>query len=160
MKMKGFLYILRLKKNISISTLDVKGFHVAIVHGVHMWPRGKIIDDATIIGEQEEGLYKLKGQLEQALVHDSMEPSELWHRRLAHVHYRALLIASKAVSGLPKIQAKYGGICKGCAQGKNAKKPFPSSEIKEKEILEIINLDVCSPMSSNSLSGYAYYFPS
>ena len=46
----------------------------------------------------------MKGQPEQALVHDSIEPSELWHRRLALVHYRALPIASKAVSRLPKIQ--------------------------------------------------------
>ena len=52
-----------------------------------MWPKGKTIEDATMIGEEDIGLYKLKGQLEQALVHESIEPSELWHRRLAHVHY-------------------------------------------------------------------------
>ena len=38
-----------------------------------MWPKGKTIDDAVVIGEQEGGLYKLKGQLEQDLVHDSVE---------------------------------------------------------------------------------------
>ena len=42
-----------------------------------MWPRGKTIEDATVIGEEDGGLYKLKGQPEQALVHDSIEPSEL-----------------------------------------------------------------------------------
>ena len=36
-------------------------------------------------------------------------------------------------------------------------KTFPSSESKEKGILEIIHSDVCDPMSSNSLRGYAYY---
>ena len=50
-------------------------------------------------------MYKLKGHPEQALVHDTVEPSELWHRRLAHVHYRALPIASKVVEGLPEFQA-------------------------------------------------------
>ena len=45
----------------------------------------------------------------------------------------------------------------GCAKGKNTKKTFPSSESKAKGILEIIHSDVCGPMSSNSLSGYAYY---
>ena len=60
-----------------------------------------------MIEEEEGGLYKLKGQPKQALVHDSIEPSELWHRRLAHVHYRALPIASKAVSRLPQIQTKH-----------------------------------------------------
>ena len=42
-------------------------------------------------------------------------------------------------------------------EGKNTKKTFPSSKSKEKEILEIIHSDVCGPMSSSSLSGYAYY---
>ena len=48
-------------------------------------------------------------------------------------------------------------VCKGCAKGKNIKKTFPSSESKEKGILEIIHSDVCNPMSSSSLSGYVYY---
>ena len=40
---------------------------------------------------------------------------------------------------------------------KDTKKTFPSSKRKAKGILEIIHSDVCGPMSSNSLSGYAYY---
>ena len=99
----------------------------------------------------------MKGQLEHALVHDSIEPNELWHRILAHVHYRALPIASKAVEGLPEIQAKHDGVYKGCAKGKNKTKTFPSSKTKAKGILEIIHSDVCDPMSSSSLSGYVYY---
>ena len=63
----------------------------------------------------------------------------------------------KVVEGILEIQAKHDGVCKGCAKGKNTKKTFPSSESKAKGILEIIHFDVCSPMSSNSLSGYAYY---
>ena len=42
-----------------------------------MWPRGKSIKDATMIGEEDERLYKLKGYPEQALVHESVEPIEL-----------------------------------------------------------------------------------
>ena len=122
-----------------------------------MWPKGKTIDDAVVIGEQEGGLYKLKGHPEQALIHDIVDPNELWHRWLAHVHYKTLPLASKPVEGLPKIQSKHDGVCKGCAKGKNTKKTFPSSESKEKGILEIIHFDVCDPMSSNSLSGYVYY---
>ena len=76
---------------------------------------------------------------------------------LAHVHYIALPLASKAVEGLPEIQAKHGVVCKGCAKGKNIKKTFPSSKSKEKRILEIIHSNVCGPLSSSSLSGYVYY---
>ena len=119
--------------------------------------KGKTFDDAIVIGEQEGGLYKLKGQLEQDLVHDSVEPNELRHRRLAHVHYRALPLATKVVEGLPELQTKHEGVYKGCTKEKNIKKTFPSSESKAKGILEIIHSDVCDPMSSSSLSGYAYY---
>ena len=97
----------------------------------------------------------MKGHPEQALVHDIVEPSELWHRRLAHVHYRALSLASKVVEGLPEMKTKHEGVCKGCAKGKNTKKTFPCSESKATGILEIIHFDVCGPMSSSSLSGYA-----
>ena len=85
-----------------------------------------------MIGEKEGGLYKLKGHPEQAMVHDIVEPNELWHRRFAHVHYRALPLARKVAEGLPEIQAKHEGVCKGCAKGKNTKKTFPSSKRKEK----------------------------
>ena len=72
-------FVSRLKKNLlSIIALIAKGTRVAFVDGqVLMWPKGKTIDDAVVIGEQEGGLYKLKGQPEQDLVHDSVEPNEL-----------------------------------------------------------------------------------
>ena len=95
----------------------------------------------------------MKGHPEQALVHDTVEQNELWHRRLAHVHYRELPLARKSIEGLPEIQAKHEGVWKGCAKGNNTKKTFPSSESKEKGILEIIHSDVCGLMSSNSLRG-------
>ena len=88
MKMKDVLFVPGLKKNLLfISALDAKGMRVSFVDfQVLMWPKGKTIDAVVVIGEKEGGLYKLKGQLEQALVHDSVERNELWHRRLAHVH--------------------------------------------------------------------------
>ena len=46
----------------------------------------------------------MKGNPKQALVHEIVETNELWHRRIAHVHYRALPIASKVVEGLPEFQ--------------------------------------------------------
>ena len=73
------------------------------------------------------------------------------------MHYRALPLASKAIEGLPEIQTKHDGFCKGCAKGKNTNKTFSSSENKEKGILEIIHSNVCGPMSSSSLSEYVYY---
>ena len=58
----------------------------------------------------------MKGQLEQALVHESIEPNELWHKRIVHVHYKAIPMERKAVSKMAEIQAKHEGILKGCAK--------------------------------------------
>ena len=55
MKMKDVLFVPGLKKNLlSISVLDDKGMRVAFVDGqIIMWPKGKTINDAVVIGEQE-----------------------------------------------------------------------------------------------------------
>ena len=68
--MKDVLFVPGLKMNLfSISALDAKCMRVAFVDGqVLMWPRGKTIDNAIVIGEQEGGLYKLKDHPEQDLV--------------------------------------------------------------------------------------------
>jgi hypothetical protein len=156
---EGCLVLPGLKKNLlSILALDEKGSKVAFIDGeVLLWPRRKSIDDVVVIGVQEGGLYKLKGNSISTLVHTTITPSELWHGRFAHIHYKALPIVSKMVTGLPKIQVDHEGVCKGCAQGKNMKKPFPSSDSKAKGVLDIIHLDVCGPMSVASLSRYVYY---
>ena len=132
---KEVLFVPGLKKNLlSISALDAKGMRVALIDGqVIMWPKGKTIDDAVVIGEQEGGLYKLKGHPEKALVHDTVEPSELWHRWLAHMHYITLPIVSKAIEGLPEIQAKHDGVCKGCARERTQRKHFHAVKEKKKE---------------------------
>ena len=73
------------------------------------------------------------------------------------MHYRALPLVRKVVERPSEIQETHEGVCKRCVKGKNTKKTFPSSESKAKGILEIIHSDVCSPMSSSSLSMYVYY---
>ena len=64
MTMKKVLFVPGLNKNLlSISTLDAKGMRVAFIDGqVVMWPKGKTIDDAIVIGEQEGGLYRKEDQ--------------------------------------------------------------------------------------------------
>src|ERR1700722_9810139 len=61
------------------------------------------------------------------------------------------------VEGIPELQSTHEGICKGCALGKNIKKPFPSSSNRSKEILDLIHSDVCGPMPVKSLGGSLYY---
>ena len=109
MKMKEVLYVPGLKKNLlSISTLDKKSFRVAFIDDeVLMCPKGKTIDDTVILGVEERGLYKLKGHTDSSFAASTISPCELWHRRLAHVNYKALRIVSKVVTGLPEIQINH-----------------------------------------------------
>ena len=69
----------------------------------------------------------MKGHLEQDMVH------ELWHRRLAHVHYIALPLASKAVEGLPEIQAKMKGSAKDVQKERTQRRHFQVVKARKKE---------------------------
>jgi hypothetical protein len=120
------------------------------------WPKGKTIEGAIVIGKEEGGLYKLKGHSEAALTHSIEIPCELWHRRLAHINYKALPYVSKAITGLPEFKVDHEGACNGCAQGKNIKNPFLKRDSKGEGVLELIHSDVCGPMPSTSISGYVY----
>jgi hypothetical protein len=142
----------------SISAFEKKGFRVAFINGeVLMWPKEKTMEEAIVIGKEEGGLYKLKGHSEAALTHSIENPCELWHRRLAHINYKALPYVSKTITGLLKFKVGHKGVCNGCAQGKNIKNPFSKRDIKAKGVLELIHSDVCGPMPSTSINEYVYY---
>jgi hypothetical protein len=91
------------------------------------------------------------------MTHAIENPCELWHRRLAHINYKALPYICKVVTGLPELKVDHEGVCNGCAQGKNIKNPFPKRDNKAEGVLELIHSDVCGPMPSSSISGYVYY---
>jgi hypothetical protein len=159
LKMKDVLYVPGLTKNIlSISALEKKGFRVAFIdEEVLMWAKGETFNEAIIIGSEENGLYKLKGHSEDAMTQAIENSCELWHRRLAHINYKALPYICKAVTGLPELKVDHEGVYNGCAQGKNIKNPFPKRDNKAEAVLELIHSDVCGPMPSSSISGYVYY---
>ena len=101
MKMKEVMSIPGLKKNLlSISALDKKGYRVAFIDGqVLMWSKGKTLEYVVAIGE-EGGLHKIKAHSKATLVHETTCSSELWHRRLAHINYKALPHVIKVVACL------------------------------------------------------------
>jgi hypothetical protein len=70
-----------------------------------VWSKDSKIEDARVIEIREGRLYKILGQNAQALVHDELNPSELWHRRYAHLHYQAFPSLKYMVVGIPKLQS-------------------------------------------------------
>jgi hypothetical protein len=101
--MKDVLYVLGLKKNLlSISSLAKKGYRLFFIDGeVLMWDKRETLNEAIIIGSEENGLYKLKGHPETTMTHAIENSCELWHRILAHINYKALPYICKAITGLP-----------------------------------------------------------
>ena len=124
---------------------------------VLLWEKNEKLSSAELIEVREGGLYKASRHSNQALVHNTIDPCELWHRRFGHLHYTTLPGLQKMVTGMPEFSHEHSGVCKGCALGKNTKKSFSRSNSRSKGILDMIHSDICGPMSSPSLSGCLYY---
>ena len=94
---------------------------------------------SRVIGVRENNLYRLIVQPVQALLHDTISLSKLWHKRLSYLHYKALPTPGKMVMGLPEIHVQHNGISIGCALGKNVKGSFLSSDNRSKGNLDLIH---------------------
>jgi hypothetical protein len=153
------LYVPGLKKNlISVPVLESKGYSVAFSKGkALLWSSNEDLSTAITIGTRESGLYKISGQVVQALVHETINPCELWHMRLGHLNYNALPSLQKMVTGMPVFSVEHDSVCKGCSLGKNIKKPYHLSNRKSNGILDLIHSDLCGPMSTPSMNGCIYY---
>jgi hypothetical protein len=103
------LFVPRLKKNLlSISTLEDKGFRATFMDGkALLWPKDRDMILVVVIGVREGGLYTLPRRHIQALVHDTINLCELWHRRLAQFHYIALPRLKSMVTGMLDLHSKH-----------------------------------------------------
>ena len=113
--------------------------------------------DAFTLGSRFEGLYRVIGIPLLALVHNTNHLNELWHRKMAHVHYDALPKLKKLASGIPDVQAHHDGVCPGCESVKKTRGPFPSSKNKTNDILHLIHSDICGLMLVHFVGGHLYY---
>jgi hypothetical protein len=95
------LYVPRLRKNLlSVATLEDKGYWVIFKDmKALLWAKGSHLSTAEPIGTRRGGLYVVTGQSVQALVHDATSSNELWHRRLEHLHYKALPCQEREILG-------------------------------------------------------------
>ena len=122
------LYVPGMKRNlVSISALEDKGYRVTFADGkVLAWHKDSSMNTSKVIGIREESLYRLTILPAQALVHDSTNINELWHKRLSHLNYQALPSLRNMVIGLPMLHVDHNGVCRGCALSKNTKGSIPN----------------------------------
>ena len=99
------LYELGLKKNLlSVATLEEKGYWVIFKDKKEiLWAKVSHLSTTEPIRTCSGGLYVMSGQSVQALVHDVTSSNDLWHRKLRHLHYKALPDLQNMVCGMPSI---------------------------------------------------------
>ena len=91
-----------LKRNLlPISVLEDKGFRVIFMDNkVLLWMKNKHLNYVVMIGVTEGGLYNVSEKFIKSLIHDTANPCELWHRRLGHLHFKALPRLQNMVKGM------------------------------------------------------------
>lgn len=57
-----------------------------------------------------------------------------------------------------EFQVEKEGVCPRCAEGKIKRGPFPSSQSKTSDILQLVHSDISSMIPVKPLGGYSYYF--
>ena len=111
LRMRDVLLVPGMTNNlIVVSALEDEGYDV-------IFSRGRVFIQKFDGSEQIEivihdgGLYRLFARLLKALVHDTVNSVEIWHMRLAHLHYRALPLLRKVVIGLLEFEVQHDGVC-------------------------------------------------
>ncbi|KAG9444872.1 hypothetical protein H6P81_016212 [Aristolochia fimbriata] len=164
-KLKNLLLVDGLKANlISISQLCDQNLYVNFTKD-----GCKVMDEEHISIMDDEHISVLEGTrtgdncYKLILLHQCQYTKEnttqLWHKRLGHIHSRGLqkLIKYEAVRGLPTLTETVETVCKGCMEGKQHRTPHPALKIiTTKQPLELLNIDLMGSLQTESVAGKKY----
>ena len=159
--LKEVYFIPNLCNNIiSLGQLSENGSKV-VIEGEYLWVydgKGKLL---MKVRKSTNRLYKviIKDEKSTCLLTKAEENSWLWHARLGHVNFPAIILMSKnkMALGLPEITHPKS-ICEGCLMSKQTRRPFPSqTDFTAKERLELVHGDICGPISPPTLTGNKYF---
>ena len=155
-------YIPSLCNNIiSLGQLSEEGYMITL-SGVLLWVRDNKGVLIMKVKRSTNRLYKiiLQNSEQKCLLAKGDEDNWLWHSRLGHVNFNAMIMMSTAnmVHGLPKIgQPK--GVCTGCLMAKQTRKGFPQqAKFLSTRPLELIHGDLCGPINPITPGGNRYIF--
>ena len=80
----------------------------------------------------------------------------LWHCRLGHIGVKRMKKLHED-GFLGSLGYESLGACEPCLMGKMTKTPFSGTMERATDLLEIIHIDVCRPMSIKARGGYHYF---
>jgi hypothetical protein len=137
---RDVLFVPGLKKNlVSVSSLQDRGLEVSFRGTeVLIHPKGSSITHGRVIGTREGNLYRLLFQPLCALMSSNNNNSqlcELWHWRIAHLHYGALRSLREIVMGMPQFNIEHQEVCRECTLGEYTESVFPSSDSRSVGVL-------------------------
>ncbi|KAI3769842.1 hypothetical protein L6452_00956 [Arctium lappa] len=121
--------------------------------------------EELLVGTRESDLYTINLSDVQTdkqvclLSKASMQQSWLWHRRLSHLNFRYInnMVSEKLVKGLPELRYEREHLCAACEKGKMKRAPHkPKPEPSTNALLELLHMDLCGPMRTQSLGGKKY----
>lgn len=144
---------------LSVSQIAKKGYSVLFdENGCKIKDRK---GNLTATGVEEDGIYKLVTETCQngkayAVKGKSGESEILWHRRLGHLNRGSMKTLTNLVDGVNYSELERQP-CLSCIKGKQHRQPFPRSERKTNQILELVHSDLCGPMSTTSIGGSKYF---
>ena len=83
----------------------------------------------------------------------------LWHCRLGYIGVKSMKKLHKD-GLLESLGYESFDACEPCLMGKMTKTPFSGTMERATDLMEIIHIDVCSPMSVEARDGYHYFLNS
>ncbi|GFU70041.1 retrovirus-related Pol polyprotein from transposon TNT 1-94 [Trichonephila clavipes] len=86
---------------------------------------------------------------------------EIWHQRFCHVNNDYLVKTSKndSVKGLPRLTDNGKAHCIPCKLAKSKRVSFKKTgAVRSKRPLELLHMDLCGPMPTESQGGNKYFF--
>ncbi|KAL8161569.1 hypothetical protein V2J09_013058 [Rumex salicifolius] len=121
-----------MKKNlVSVPQITAAGNYIVFgPDNVKVLANASIHGEVLMEGKKVRKLYVLSAgdaYVDKARQHETVD---LWHARLAHVHYNRLkaMMKKAMVKGLPSLDVREGVVCAGCQFGKVHRLPFTESK--------------------------------
>ena len=113
----------------------------------------------------QDNLYMLKPISLQINSHETnhkrkeispVNQTHLWHLRLGHINHDRIhrLVTSKHLSPL---DVNALPVCEPCLECKMTMRPFKAKVYRVKEVLELVQTDLCGPISTSARGGYEYF---
>ena len=166
--LEDYLYVPNVHRNsISATYLGKHGYFVILKDNVVIKKSklficfGNIINGLYILNPDKHELYN--SELDNNSHVKSLKrkfPSTsvayLWHLRLGHINSNRIqrlikdgLLEPLDFDGFP--------VCESCLEGKITKRPFNAKGRRAQDLLELVNSDVCGPLSTQARGGYEYF---